>query len=99
MTVLRIVFVTALIATVAGCSTVKGWVAKVGSSDNIHDPAVLVPITPSISVQRLWSRSFGKGEQMLGLRQHPAIADGRVYVADSYGPYVYALDLTSGRDI
>ncbi len=99
MTALRIVLVSALIATAAGCTTVKSWVAKAGSSDNIHEPAVLAPITPSISVQRLWSRSFGKGERMLGLRQHPAIADGRVYIADSYGPYMYALDLASGRDV
>ncbi|HEV2606982.1 MAG TPA: outer membrane protein assembly factor BamB [Xanthomonadaceae bacterium] len=99
MTFPRIVLVTALIAAVAGCTTVKGWMHKAGGSDNIHEPAALIKITPAISVQRLWSRSTGKGERMLGLRDHPTIADGRVYVVDSYGPNLTALDLTSGRDI
>ena len=96
----RIVLVSALIASVAGCTTVKGWMHKAaGASDNIHEPAALIKITPAISVQRLWSRSTGKGERLLGLRDHPTIADGRVYVVDSYGANLTALDLTSGRDI
>jgi outer membrane protein assembly factor BamB len=99
MTFLRIVCVTALIAAVSGCQTIKGWAAKAGTSENIHQPAELTVLTPTISVQRLWVRSIGKGEQMLDLRQYPAIADGRVYVADSYGPYVHAIDLLSGREI
>jgi len=99
MTLPRIVLVTALIAADAGCTTVKGWMHKVRSSDNTHEPAALIKITPAISVQRLWSRSTGKGERTLGLRQHPAIANGRVHVADSYGANVTALDLTTGRDI
>jgi len=99
MTFLRIALVTVLIVAAAGCSTVKGWIAKAGTNDNIHQPAALTVITPTISVQRLWQRTIGKGEQMLSLRDHPAIADGRVYVADSYGPFIYAIDLTTGRDI
>lgn len=99
MTFPRTVLVVALIATVAGCTTVKGWMHKASVSDNIHEPAALAKITPAISVQRLWSRSTGKGERMLGLRVHPTIADGRVYVVDSYGANLTAIDLTSGRDI
>jgi len=95
----RIVLAGALIASVAGCSTVKGWMHKAAASDNVHRPAELAKITPSISVQRLWSRSTGKGERTLGLRDHPTIADGRVYVVDSYGPNLTAIDLASGRDI
>jgi outer membrane protein assembly factor BamB len=99
MTFPRIVLVTALIAAVAGCTTVKGWMHKTGTSDNVHEPAALNKITPAISVQRMWSRSIGKGERMLGLRNHPTIADGRVYVVDSYGANLTVFDLTSGRDI
>ncbi len=96
----RIVLTAVLIAAVAGCTTIKGWVSKAShAGDNIHQPVTLTAITPSISVQRLWSRSVGKGERLLGLREHPAIADGRVYVANSYEAYVYALDLTSGREL
>lgn len=98
MTFLRIVCIAALIAVVSGCTTIKGWMHK-ASSDNTHQPTALAAITPGISVQRLWSRSAGKGERLLGLREHPAIADGRVYVADSHEAYVYALDLATGRQL
>ncbi len=100
MTFPRIVLLAGLIAAVAGCTTVKGWMHKAASGgDNVHQPATLVAVTPSIGVQRLWSRSVGKGERLLGLGEHPAIADGRVYVADSHDAAVYALDLNSGRQI
>jgi outer membrane protein assembly factor BamB len=95
----RIILVTALIAAITGCTTVKGWMHKAAASDNVHEPAALIKITPSINVQRLWSRAEGKGERMLGLRDHPAIAEGRVYVIDSYGANLVALDLATGRDI
>ncbi len=95
----RIVLIAALIAAITGCTTFKDWMHKAGGSDNIHEPAALAKITPSINVERLWSRSEGQGERLLGLRDHPTIADGRVYVIDSYGANLTALDLTSGRDI
>jgi outer membrane protein assembly factor BamB len=96
----RIVLVAALIAAVSGCTTVKGWLAKAGgSSDNVHDPAELTAVTPSIAVHRVWNRSVGKGERKLGLRDRPVIDGGRVYVEDAYGPGLYALDLNTGRDI
>ena len=96
---LRNVLVVALIAGVTGCSTVKGWMNKLGSTDTVHQPTPLTAITPSISVQRLWSRSVGKGERLLGLRDRPAIDGGHVYVEEAYGPNMYALDLASGRDL
>lgn len=99
MTKLRIVLFATLIVTVTGCSTVKGWFTKSSSSDNVHQPVELVAITPSITVQQLWSHSVGKGERLLGVREHPAIADGRVYAAESYDARVYAFDLVSGREI
>lgn len=98
MNTLRIVVAAALVATIAGCSSVKGWISKIGASDTVHQPTPLVAITPSIGVQRLWSRSVG-GERLLGLRDHPAIDSGRVYVEDAYGHDLYALDLVTGRDL
>jgi outer membrane protein assembly factor BamB len=95
----RIVLVAALIAAVSGCSTVKGWVAKMGSTDNVHEPTKLTKITPSINVQRMWTHSVGKGERLLGLRDRPAIDGNRVIVEDAYGPYLYAIDLNTGRDL
>jgi len=96
----RVVLVAALIAAVSGCTTIKGWIAKAGSSnDNVHAPVKLTPVTPSISVRRVWNRSVGKGERLLGLRDKPAIDGGRVYVEEAYGPGLYAIDLATGRDV
>ena len=94
----RIVLAVALIASATGCSTIKHWVSK-SSGDNIHQPAALTAITPSITVREIWSRSVGKGERLLGLREQPAIADGRVYAVQPYDAKVFALDLVSGREI
>ena len=95
----RIVLVAALAVAVTGCTTVKGWVAKMGSTDTVHEPAKLTAITPSISVQRIWTHSVGKGERLLDLRDRPAIDGNRVIVEDAYGPYLYAIDLNTGRDL
>jgi outer membrane protein assembly factor BamB len=50
-------------------------------------------------VHEIWSRSVGKGERLFGLRERPAIADGRVYAAEPHEARVFALDLSSGREI
>ena len=61
-------------------------------------PAELTEITPSVSVTRLWSANAGKGEGLVGARQAPAIADGRVYAAAVHGG-VHAFDLKSGASV
>jgi outer membrane protein assembly factor BamB len=98
MIFLRVLLLAMLLTIVAGCSTVKGWFGGKGK-ENVHPPAELTQYTPSVSVQKLWSRSIGHGEKLLGLRQQPFVADGRVYAASSYGGAVYAIDAATGRDI
>ncbi len=99
MNTVRVVLIAAAFATLAGCTTVKGWVNKLGGGQSAHRPTPLVAITPSIRVQKLWSHSVGKGERDLGLDDHPAIEGGRVYALDAYGPNLYAFDLTTGREV
>ncbi len=93
---LRLFAATALaVALLSGCSTVKNLLDGRGK-DKSADPTPLVQITPSANVSKLWSASVGKGEEKLGIGQHPVIADGRVYAAAGNGG-VSAFDLRSGQ--
>ena len=85
---------TLAVAVLAGCSTVKN-VFGGRDKDKAGEPAALTQIVPTAAVARLWSASVGKGEERLGVGQHPVIADGRVYAAAVDGG-VRALDLMTG---
>lgn len=91
----RIVALALLVALLSGCSTVRGWFGGNKDDDKPTEPAELVDFAASANVAELWSANVGKGEERLGLRQRPAVADGRVYVAAVEGG-VRALDLQSG---
>ncbi len=94
----RIIVIVALAALVSGCSTIKGWFSKDGDDAKPTEPAELVDFTASATVSKLWSANAGKGEDRLGVRQGPAIADGRVYAAAIKGG-VRAFDLQSGKAV
>lgn len=96
----RWLVVLACVFALAGCSTVKGWFGGGSDSEKAKakkaaEPAELVEFVPSATPAKLWSASAGKGEDRLGVRQSPAIADGRVYAA-AVGGGVRALDLQTG---
>ena len=99
MIFLRVLLFAMLLTIIAGCSTVKGWFGGGKGQENVHPPAALTQYTPGVNVQKLWSRSIGHGEKLLGLRQKPFVADGRVYAASSHDGQVYAIDAATGRDI
>ena len=90
----------ALLCLVAlgGCSTVKGWFDGKKDDGKPTEPMALTDITPSVTVSQLWSANAGKGEGRLGVRQGPAVADGRVYGAALEGG-VRAFDLQSGQPV
>jgi len=79
----------------AGCSSTRSAEAK---ARRALKPAALVKFQPSVGVQRVWSANIGKGEDRIGIRQGPAVADGRVYAAALSGG-VRALDLQTGRTL
>lgn len=85
-----------IVLALGGCTTIKGWFG--GKKDKAAEPAELTDFTPSATVSKLWSAQAGKGEQRLGLRQRPMVADGRVYAAAVEGG-VRALDLHTGKSI
>ncbi|MGY0798634.1 outer membrane protein assembly factor BamB [Lysobacter sp. A286] len=80
----------------SGCSTIKGWFSS--DKEDALKPAALVEFSPSATVTKLWSANAGKGEGVLGARQGPVIADGKVYAAAVEGG-VHAFDLQTGQSI
>ncbi len=88
-----VVLLLAAVVALGGCSTVKGLFT--GKNAKLLQPAPLVDFTPTAKAERVWSVSVGDGEERLGARQGPAVADGRVYAAGSDG--VGAWDLQTGK--
>lgn len=91
-------FVVVLTCAIAlgGCGTVRNLFSS--KKDVALKPAELTQLTPSVTVQKLWSARAGKGEGRIGARQGPAIADGRVYAAAVRGG-VSAFDLQTGASV
>lgn len=92
----RIGMVAFCAASLAGCSTVKGWFQT--DDDETNAPTALTEITPVATVTQVWSADAGKGEGLLGARQGPVVADGRVYAAAIEGG-VHAFDLQTGKSL
>lgn len=95
----RVALIALMGMSLAGCSTVKGWFAgKDAAAKKAQEPAELVKFEPSVKVDKLWSTGVGKGEGHIGVRQRPAVADGKVYAAAITGG-VHALDLQTGKRV
>ncbi|WP_024867953.1 outer membrane protein assembly factor BamB [Pseudoxanthomonas suwonensis] len=87
-----------LALALSGCSTMKGWFAgKDAEAKRAAEPAELVDFQATIKPRKIWSANLGDGEQRIGARQTPALADGRVYAAAAEGT-VTALDLHTGKE-
>ena len=82
------------VAMLSGCSSIKNMFGG-RNKDKSGEPAKLVDFTPSVTVNRLWTASVGKGEKHLGIGQHPVVVDGHVYAAAVDGG-VSAFDLSTG---
>ena len=95
----RVATVAMLGMALSGCSTVKGWFAgKDAEAKKLQEPAELVKFDPTVKVDKLWTVNLGKGEDRIGVRQGPVVADGRVYAAAITGG-VHAIDLQSGKKV
>ena len=97
---LRTSLVLLCAASLAGCSTIKGWFDGDKKKDDgkPNEPAELTDITPSVTVSKIWSANAGKGEGRIGVRQGPVVADGRVFAAAIEGG-VHAFDLQTGKQV
>jgi len=93
----RVLILALAIAIAPGCGTVskvKGWFGT--SKGKANEPAELTVITPTVSVNRLWSVDLGDGEGKRWLRLRPTIDGNSVYAVDDQG-VLHALDAATGR--
>jgi len=77
-----------------GCSYIP-WLNR---EEDPRPPTPLAELTPSLAVTSLWSREAGKGTVGRQLALAPALAGGRLFVADGRGR-VMALSPTDGRTL
>jgi len=86
----RSAIVAALALVLAACASDSA------KKENIEPPTSLLDLTPTLTVQRLWSASVGDGNGLTGAGLVPAVAAGRVFAADIDGE-IHAYDAASGR--
>lgn len=93
---LRTLFIAALLATTAGCSTLKGWFGD--DKQKAIAPAPLTDIANPIAVKSAWTLNLGDGQTKLGLRQTAAVEGDRLFVANDAG-HVLAIDANTGETL
>lgn len=86
------------VLALGGCTTIKGWFSGGKNDGKPNEPMELTDFTPSVTVAKIWSARAGKGEGRAGVRQGPAVVDGRVFAAAIEGG-VRAFDLQSGAPV
>lgn len=83
-----------ILTLVSSCSMFRSKSADEARESG--DPAPLVDFTPEIVVERVWSKTIGKGLGRKYVELTPAILADRIFVADAYG-LVLALDRFNGK--
>lgn len=78
--------------SMTACSTISDWFAE----EDELEIRRLKPITEQFVPQEVWDRDIGHGVDNYYSRLQPAVAYGKVYVANRQGN-VYALDQASGK--
>lgn len=82
-----------LLTLVGGCSFLRG--NRGVKAPDPGDPAPLVEFTPEIKVERVWSKTIGKGLGRKYVEITPAILADQIFVGDAYG-LILALDRLTG---
>lgn len=94
--ILALIFILGL----PGCATITSMTDSVGDlfkdSDNSEPPAELTEYEPEIKLEILWDESDGDGTDELALNLVPAVADGRIIIADRDG-LIQARSLLDGE--
>ena len=94
--ILALIFILGL----TGCATLTNMTDTVGdlfkNSDNSEPPAELTEYEPEVKLDVLWDKSDGIGTDELALNLVPAVAEGRVIIADHDG-LIQARSLLDGE--
>ena len=67
----RLLLITALTATMTGCSTVQGWFNSEG--EDLTAPVELEPIDALVKAKKRWSTSVGDGQGKGFFKIRPAL--------------------------
>ena len=88
------------ILSLTGCATLTNMTDSVGDlfkdSDNSEPPAELTEYQPEIKLEIIWDESDGDGTDELALNLVPAVANGRIIIADRDG-LIQARSLLDGE--
>ena len=94
--ILALIFILGL----SGCATLTNMSDSVGDlfkdSDNSEPPAELTEYESEVKLDILWDKSDGDGTDGLALNLVPAVAEGRVIIADHDG-LIQARSLLDGE--
>ena len=86
---MRKILAVLFMVSLSGCATITGMTDAVGDlfsdSDNSEPPAELTEYQSEVKLEVLWDESDGDGNDELAVNLVPAIADGRVIIADREG--------------
>jgi len=97
---MRRILALLFIVSLSGCAAVTEMTDSVGDlftdSDNSEPPAELTEYQPEIKLEIIWDKSDGVGADELAVNLVPAIADGRIIIADHEG-LIQARSLLDGE--
>lgn len=91
----RLLCIVVLLTLVSSCAIFRGNRDKEPDAD---EPAPLADFTPEVEVERVWSKTIGKGLGRKYVEITPAIVEDRIFVGDAYG-LILALDRLTGNVI
>lgn len=97
---MRKFFIGFILLALSGCTAITTFSSAVGDlfsdADNAEPPAELTEYQPEIKLEILWDKDDGVGTDGLAMNLVPAIADGRIIIADHDG-LIQARSLLDGE--
>ena len=97
---MRKILALLFIVSLSGCATITGMTDAVGDlfsdSDNSEPPAELTEYQSEVKLEIIWDESDGVGSDELAVNLVPAVADGKIFIADREG-LVQARSLLDGE--
>ncbi len=86
----------ALLVSLSGCSTVKGWFGS--DDDEANQPAELLEIQETVKIKKLWSVGVGNGQGKGFYKLQPVIGEDVIYAASAEGE-IKAIDRARGKTL
>ena len=94
--IVRRLAIIAMVLSLAGCSTIKGWFDS--DDDEINQPAELQDIQETVKIKKRWSVGVGDGQGKGFYKLQPLISGPTIYAAAAEGE-VKAVDRERGKTL